>query len=278
MNALEPISPFGLTGMPALSSLTALPASTGAGASLSGLAGIGQPDTSQLSQEAMIEQIAAELRQLLALLDQITGGQSGASPLGAAQGASGASAPSGGGGADAPGTGGGGGASPRAAHGSGGGHGKHHGHGAHHGRGSHGGGGGASLAGGRPQSDGGGVNAGLGTHRAKATSYYPSNDGVEGGYVDTKGHKLNTLQDYLSGKAPYVSVALDANLHLPYGAKLRIPELEKKYGRPIEFRAVDTFDPKNGPHEGFGRIDICTQNKKTAYDEAVNGMLTLEFQ
>ena len=159
-----------------------------------------------------------------------------------------------------------------------GGHGKHHGHGAHHGRGSHGGGGGASLAGGRPQSDGGGVNAGLGTHRAKATSYYPSNDGVEGGYVDTKGHKLNTLQDYLSGKAPYVSVALDANLHLPYGAKLRIPELEKKYGRPIEFRAVDTFDPKNGPHEGFGRIDICTQNKKTAYDEAVNGMLTLEFQ
>lgn len=112
---------------------------------------------------------------------------------------------------------------------------------------------------------------------AKGTGYYPFNSRMEGGYVDKKGHKLCTLQDFLSGKAPYVSIALDKNLYkkgvIKYGDKFRIPELEKKYGRKIEFRAVDTGGAFT--NKGFGRVDICTGSKKDSIDKTINGKLTL---
>jgi 3D (Asp-Asp-Asp) domain-containing protein len=95
---------------------------------------------------------------------------------------------------------------------------------------------------------------------------------MEGGFQDRKGKPLHTLQDYLAGKAPYVSVAMDSK-SFPYGQKLRIPELEKKYGRPIEFRVVDTGGAFKG--KGTSRIDICTANRKASLDPTVNGKLTL---
>jgi 3D (Asp-Asp-Asp) domain-containing protein len=95
---------------------------------------------------------------------------------------------------------------------------------------------------------------------------------MEGGFLDRKGKPLHTLQDFLSGKAPYVSVAMDSKA-FPYGTKLRIPELEKKYGRPIEFRVVDTGGAFKG--KGTSRIDICTANRKASLDPTVNGKLTL---
>ena len=98
---------------------------------------------------------------------------------------------------------------------------------------------------------------------------------MEGGFNDRRGHKLNTLQDFLAGKADYVSVAMDKNEKIPYGAKLRIPELEKKYGRPIEFRVVDTGGAFTG--KGTSRIDICTASHKDSLDPTVNGPLTLQF-
>lgn len=111
------------------------------------------------------------------------------------------------------------------------------------------------------------------SYKAKATSYYPADDPIEGGFVDKKGKPLYTLQDYLDGKAPYVSVAMDKENSFAYGAKLRIPELEKKYGRQIEFRVVDTGQAFFG--KGKSRIDICTRNRQTSMDAAVNGTLTL---
>ncbi|GAB6029983.1 hypothetical protein CHUAL_005675 [Chamberlinius hualienensis] len=110
---------------------------------------------------------------------------------------------------------------------------------------------------------------------AKSTAYYPSNDGNEGGYVDCKGKSLQTLQSFLAGKASYVSVAMDKNLKIKYGTKLCIPELNKKYGKNIEFRVVDT-----GPSftaKGYSRIDICVSNKQNSFDTNVNGKLTLIF-
>lgn len=98
---------------------------------------------------------------------------------------------------------------------------------------------------------------------------------MEGGYLDRKGKKLHTLQDYLAGKAPYVSVAMDKKMKIPYGTKLRIAELEKKYGRPIEFRVVDTGGAFTG--RGTSRIDICTGSKKDSLDKTINGPLTLSF-
>ena len=107
---------------------------------------------------------------------------------------------------------------------------------------------------------------------AKGTGYFPDNSPMEGGFKDRMGKPLHTLQDFLAGKAPYVSVAMDSKA-FPYGTKLRIPELEKKYGRPIEFRVVDTGGAFKG--KGTSRIDICTANRKASLDPTINGKLTL---
>jgi peptidoglycan hydrolase-like protein with peptidoglycan-binding domain len=113
------------------------------------------------------------------------------------------------------------------------------------------------------------------TFNARGTGYYPDKSALEGGFTDRVGKPLNTLQDYLSGKAPYVSVAMDSKA-FPYGTKLRIPELEAKYGRPIDFRVVDTGSAFTG--KGTGRIDICTANQKASLDPTINGPLTLVAQ
>ncbi|MEW6278979.1 MAG: hypothetical protein AB1758_10175, partial [Candidatus Eremiobacterota bacterium] len=114
------------------------------------------------------------------------------------------------------------------------------------------------------------------TYSARSTAYYPHNSRMEGGYVDRRGNRLHTLQDYLAGRAPYVSVAMDHHTGIPYGQKLRIPELEQRYGRPIEFRVVDTGGAFY--HRGTGRIDICVSNRQNSLDPSVNRRLTLQFQ
>lgn len=108
--------------------------------------------------------------------------------------------------------------------------------------------------------------------KARGTGYYPDASPMEGGFVDRKGAKLNTLQDFLSGKVPYVSVAMDSKA-FPYGTKLRIPELEAKYGKQIEFRVVDTGGAFKG--KGTSRIDVCTANQRASLDPTINGPLTL---
>jgi 3D (Asp-Asp-Asp) domain-containing protein len=113
------------------------------------------------------------------------------------------------------------------------------------------------------------------TFNARGTGYFPENSRMEGGYFDRRGRPLHTLQDYLAGRAPYVSVAMDSNA-FRYGTRMRIPELEAKYGRPIEFRVVDTGGAFRG--RGTGRIDICTANRAASLDPTVNGRLTLVVQ
>ncbi len=62
---------------------------------------------------------------------------------------------------------------------------------------------------------------------------------------------------------------------VPYGTKLRIPELDAKYGRNIDFRVVDTGGAFTG--KGHGRIDVCVDNQSAANDSTINGLLTLHF-
>ena len=110
------------------------------------------------------------------------------------------------------------------------------------------------------------------TFTSRGTGYYPSNSGVEGGFVDRKGNKLRTLQQFLAGSADYVSVAMDVNA-FGYGQHLRIKELDAKYGREIDFRVVDTGGAfKN---KGRTRMDICTANARAAGDATINGKLTV---
>src|SRR5690349_10993733 len=79
-----------------------------------------------------------------------------------------------------------------------------------------------------------GVNA---SFVARGTGYYPDSSALEGGFVDRRGKKLRTLQQFLAGDADYVSVAMDSKAFV-YGQRLRIKELETKYGKPITFRVV----------------------------------------
>lgn len=113
------------------------------------------------------------------------------------------------------------------------------------------------------------------THASRGTGYYPHNSRMEGGYKDMKGKPLHTLQDFLAGRAPYVSVAMDNRAGIKYGQPLRIKELEEKYGRPIDFRVVDTGGAFKG--KGTSRIDICTANRQASLDPTINGPLTLKF-
>ena len=94
--------------------------------------------------------------------------------------------------------------------------------------------------------------------------------------MDRLEKPLRTLEEFLSGRSDYVSVAMDKDLNIPYGTKLRIPEIEKRYSRRIEFRVVDTGGAFTG--KGYTRIDICTADRRASEDLVINGMLTLDFE
>lgn len=108
---------------------------------------------------------------------------------------------------------------------------------------------------------------------ARGTGYYPDSSALEGGFVDRAGKPLHTLQQYLAGSAPYASVAMDSKA-FSYGTRLRIHELETKYGRSIIFRVVDTGGAFVG--KGRTRIDICTASNKASLDPTINGTLHID--
>lgn len=108
---------------------------------------------------------------------------------------------------------------------------------------------------------------------ARGTGYYPDSSALEGGFFDRRGKRLTTLQQFLAGNATYVSVAMDSKA-FPYGTKLRIRELDRKYGRSIEFRVVDTGGAFKG--KWTSRIDICTANRTASMDNTINGTLTID--
>lgn len=108
---------------------------------------------------------------------------------------------------------------------------------------------------------------------SRGTGYYPANNSMEGGFLDRKGAKLRTLQQFLAGRAEYVSVAMDTKA-FPYGQRLRIKELEAKYGRKIVFRVVDTGGAFRG--KGRSRIDVCVANRSASLDSTINGTLHID--
>jgi 3D (Asp-Asp-Asp) domain-containing protein len=112
-----------------------------------------------------------------------------------------------------------------------------------------------------------------GSFTSKATGYYPNGSALEGGFVDVRGVKLRTLQQYLAGNADYVSVAMDSKA-FSYGQHLRIKELEAKYGRAIDFRVVDTGGAFRG--RGRSRIDICVANESASLSPSVNGTVHID--
>ena len=63
---------------------------------------------------------------------------------------------------------------------------------------------------------------------------------------------------------------------VPYGTPVRIVELERKYGRRIDFRVVDTGGAFYW--EGYKKIDICNDYDYQTTDETINQQLTLLFK
>ena len=108
---------------------------------------------------------------------------------------------------------------------------------------------------------------------ARGTGYYPSSSQLEGGFNDRIGKKLHTLQQHLAGSADYVSVAMDSSA-FKYGTRLRIAELDAKYGRKLVFRVVDTGGAFRG--RGRSRLDICVANRTASVDATINGTLHIE--
>jgi 3D (Asp-Asp-Asp) domain-containing protein len=105
------------------------------------------------------------------------------------------------------------------------------------------------------------------------TGYYPDDSRMEGGFRDMRGARLRTLQQYLDGEADYVAIAMDTRV-FHYGQRLRIKELEAKYGRSIVFRVVDTGGAFRG--KGRSRMDICTANRSASLDPTINGTLHVD--
>ncbi|KAJ6640116.1 hypothetical protein Bhyg_12865 [Pseudolycoriella hygida] len=101
------------------------------------------------------------------------------------------------------------------------------------------------------------------------TAYYPSienNDPKE--YLDTKGHALATLQDFLAGKIDFVTVSMDEGLKIPYGTPICIPQLNAHYRRQINLQVRDSANNVKGRR--YRRVDICVQSESDSYDPVVN--------
>lgn len=120
-------------------------------------------------------------------------------------------------------------------------------------------------------------------HECHLTGYYETPPSateaekcMEGPPVDYRGCPLYSLQDYIVGHqvgaervyAPYVSVAMDQDLKLPYGTLVYIPTLDAHYGKRIVFKAVDhggDFISK-----GFSKCDIRCKTLLDSTDDFLN--------
>ena len=137
----------------------------------------------------------------------------------------------------------------------------------------------------------------------RLTEYYPFQAGlskkqeqIEGGVFDRKGKPLYSLEDYLEGSAPYVSLACDSTAGPPgnapefrtYGTRVWLQELSLRIAEYVDnapdslifipFQLVDTGGNFFGSNKqikvaGYEPIDVCRRNRPTP-DKSFSGMLT----
>lgn len=112
--------------------------------------------------------------------------------------------------------------------------------------------------------------------RAKLSAYWPAVNSselpLEGESVDTRDRPLYSLQEYLAGKAPFVSVAGDMS-EFEYNEPIEIKELNELYDRIIDFRVHDALHSdrvKKGNGTGTRRLDIRVSSRKEGLSDSVN--------
>lgn len=136
----------------------------------------------------------------------------------------------------------------------------------------------------------------------RLTEYCPFQPGMteaqekmQGGVFDRRGKPLYALEDYLEGKAPYVSLACDYTGGPPanaaefkkYGMKCYLPEISENINSYIDFefdplvipfRLVDTgghffSEKKKIRVAGYEPIDVCRRLKPSS-NLSFSGKLT----
>uniref|UniRef100_A0A8D9ESF4 Uncharacterized protein n=1 Tax=Cacopsylla melanoneura TaxID=428564 RepID=A0A8D9ESF4_9HEMI len=112
------------------------------------------------------------------------------------------------------------------------------------------------------------------TYNTSASAYYPDYQSAHPrDFVDEKGKKLRSLQEYLDMRSTYVTVSMDASLGIPYATPLCIPELNAHYGRYVNLEVRDTNPDIFGC--GYGCVEIAVRTEADSYDRILNKELTL---
>lgn len=75
-------------------------------------------------------------------------------------------------------------------------------------------------------------------------------------------------QDFLDNRTAFVTVAMDADIRLPYGTAICVPALNQRYGRLVRLERRDTDADLTG--QALGQLDICVRSEADSYEAAVN--------
>ncbi|XP_077256797.1 uncharacterized protein LOC143894428 [Temnothorax americanus] len=114
-------------------------------------------------------------------------------------------------------------------------------------------------------------------YNVSLSAYYPvfgTDD--KRNHLDDQGKMLNTLQDYLDGRARYVTVAGNLRSGIPYGTKVCIEKLNEQFGKQIHLQIRDQIDYKiNDVALDFSRLEICVRTEEDTYDTYLNGLVTV---
>ncbi|XP_024872717.1 uncharacterized protein LOC112455179 [Temnothorax curvispinosus] len=114
-------------------------------------------------------------------------------------------------------------------------------------------------------------------YNVSLSAYYPvfgTDD--KRNHLDDQGKMLNTLQDYLDGRARYVTVAGNLRSGIPYGTKVCIEKLNEQFGRQIHLQIRDQVDYEiNDVALDFSRLEICVRTEEDTYDTYLNGLVTV---
>ncbi len=104
----------------------------------------------------------------------------------------------------------------------------------------------------------------IGTFPSAITYYSPGkgNLTLEGGVNDRYGNTIYTIEDYLEGRAPYVTVAMDQFTPSLNHQVLTNPSFTDSTGKLIPFKVEDTGGAFN--NKGLSRIDIATRSEQAA--------------
>lgn len=96
---------------------------------------------------------------------------------------------------------------------------------------------------------------------------------LEESSLDAQGKRLCTLEAFLDGDVPFVSIACDLTA-FPYGTPLRLPDLEAEVGRQVPLIAV----AETSRTQGIGRllVELCVSDVTAAEQAGWCGVMALE--